>query len=271
MIKQILYCQCKSDILPENRKHQLAEFLESSRVPVINLHDLCGLCAEKKDTVKELFSENSSSLVIACHERTINALLDFAGIDTGKVNVKTLNARELSENELESEISTFALEGHSNTSVADVAYDSDWPSWFPVIDYERCVGCGQCADFCLFGAYTKKENTVYVENPQACKNNCPACARICPHTAIIFPKYKQGGAIGGSSSIDEQAELERQRKDANEILGSDIYKALAQRKAKRQRIIQEKAMNTALKEREEALGEVKKNNIFNPFRKNNSV
>ena len=33
------------------------------------------------------------------------------------------------------------------------------------------------------------EGRVEVRKPAGCKTNCPACARMCPHQAIIFPKY----------------------------------------------------------------------------------
>ncbi len=133
-----------------------------------------------------------------------------------------------------------------------------WPSWYPVIDYSRCTSCGQCADFCLFGVYDKTPERVNVINPEGCKNNCPACARICPAAAIIFPKYKYGGAIGGSDEIDEQAELRRQSQDIADFLGNDIYSAIEKRKAKRQSIIRQEAMNKAISERENALRENKK-------------
>ena len=133
---------------------------------------------------------------------------------------------------------------------------SDWSSWYPVIDAGRCTSCGQCADFCLFGVYQKGDGWIKVVNPQACKINCPACARICPHIAIIFPKYQFGGAISGSEEINEEAEMERQRMDISNFLGSDIYKGLEQRKAKRQMIIRQDALQKALSERDKALREI---------------
>jgi MinD superfamily P-loop ATPase len=137
-------------------------------------------------------------------------------------------------------------------TISEMQSEAEWPSWYPVIDYSRCTACGQCADFCLFGVYEKAEGKVNVINPKGCKNNCPACARICPQTAIIFPKYKQGGAISGSDSIDEVAEQQRLQQDMSSILGSDIYKALEQRKVKRQSIIKEDAMKKAIEERDRA-------------------
>jgi len=94
--------------------------------------------------------------------------------------------------------------------------------------------------------------------PHGCKNNCPDCARICPETAIVFPKYEYGGAIAGDESINEIEELQRQQKDIDEILGSEIYQALEKRKLKRQSIIRNNAMQDAIREREQAINENRK-------------
>jgi NAD-dependent dihydropyrimidine dehydrogenase PreA subunit len=264
MDKQILFCHCKSDLLSEITEKQIASLLDNATMSIIHLHDLCGLCVEQKETVNDTI-RNNASLLIACHSRTLKSLLAFAGIEASEVAIKNLNARELSYEEIEKEVAAFTADTNTEHNESDLICESEWPSWYPVIDYNRGVGCGQCADFCLFGTYSKTDTEVNVANPQSCKNNCPACARICPHTAIIFPKYKQGGIISGNDNINEAEELERRRNDVNEILGNDIYKALAQRKAKRQRIIQNEVMKTALNEREEALKAIKNTNTFNPF------
>ncbi|MCD6405162.1 MAG: 4Fe-4S binding protein, partial [Planctomycetes bacterium] len=68
--------------------------------------------------------------------------------------------------------------------------DDPWVPWFPVIDYDRCINCKQCMNFCLFGTFSLSEDgTVVVSSPSSCKTNCPACGRICPQVAIMFPKY----------------------------------------------------------------------------------
>jgi len=60
--------------------------------------------------------------------------------------------------------------------------------WNPVIDRNLCVNCGQCQEYCLFGVYSRdKAGRVVVSNPSGCKPGCPACARLCPKRAIIFP------------------------------------------------------------------------------------
>lgn len=68
---------------------------------------------------------------------------------------------------------------------------NNWIPWFPVIDQTRCVNCGKCVDFCMFGVYTKTDGKVSVTKPEGCKTDCPACARICPANAIIFPKSSE--------------------------------------------------------------------------------
>src|SRR5207253_3668292 len=76
--------------------------------------------------------------------------------------------------------------------------------WYPVIDYSRCTNCMECIDFCLFGVYgVDKHDRISVENQDNCKKGCPACSRVCPEHAIIFPEYKTpaiAGAPGGAVS-----------------------------------------------------------------------
>lgn len=73
--------------------------------------------------------------------------------------------------------------------------------WYPVIDYSRCTNCMECIDFCLFGVYgVDKVDRILVENQDQCRKGCPACSRVCPEHAIIFPDYKTP-AIAGRSSV----------------------------------------------------------------------
>jgi Pyruvate/2-oxoacid:ferredoxin oxidoreductase delta subunit len=81
--------------------------------------------------------------------------------------------------------------------------------WYPVIDYSRCTNCMECIDFCLFGVYGVDEHErLTVENQDNCKKGCPACSRVCPEQAIMFPDYKTpaiaGAPIGaiGNLKID---------------------------------------------------------------------
>ena len=71
--------------------------------------------------------------------------------------------------------------------------------WYPVIDYSRCTNCMECIDFCLFGVYgVDRIDTILVEQPDNCRKGCPACSRVCPENAIMFPQHKTP-AIAGSA------------------------------------------------------------------------
>lgn len=73
--------------------------------------------------------------------------------------------------------------------------------WYPVIDYSRCTNCMECIDFCLFGVYgVDRVDTILVEQPDNCRKGCPACSRVCPENAIIFPQHKSP-AIAGSAEV----------------------------------------------------------------------
>jgi ferredoxin len=78
--------------------------------------------------------------------------------------------------------------------------------WYPVIDYSRCTNCMECIDFCLFGVYgVDKLDRILVENQDNCKRGCPACSRVCPEHAIMFPDYKTpaiaGAPVGNISGL----------------------------------------------------------------------
>ena len=73
--------------------------------------------------------------------------------------------------------------------------------WYPVIDYGRCTNCLECIDFCLFGVYgVDTAETILVEQPDNCRKGCPACSRVCPENAIIFPQHKTP-TIAGSPEV----------------------------------------------------------------------
>ena len=73
--------------------------------------------------------------------------------------------------------------------------------WYPVIDFSRCTNCLECIDFCLFGVYgIDGQETILVEQPDNCRKGCPACSRVCPENAIIFPEHKTP-TIAGSPEV----------------------------------------------------------------------
>ena len=137
---------------------------------------------------------------------------------------------------------------------ADAEAPGAWKPWFPVIDYDRCTNCMQCLTFCLFDVYSvDAENKIKVNTQDNCKTNCPACSRVCPEAAIMFPKYK-AGPINGDVVRDEDLQRESMKVDISALLGGDIYGALRERSAKaRERFSTERDESKALLERKRCL------------------
>jgi NAD-dependent dihydropyrimidine dehydrogenase PreA subunit len=71
------------------------------------------------------------------------------------------------------------------------------PRWYPVIDTSKCTACLECVNYCLFGVYSiSNDSRPFVDQPDACRDGCPACARVCPGKAIMFPLYEDRGIAG---------------------------------------------------------------------------
>jgi Pyruvate/2-oxoacid:ferredoxin oxidoreductase delta subunit len=134
------------------------------------------------------------------------------------------------------------------------ARHADWKPWFPVIDYDRCTNCMQCLSFCLFGVYgVDAEKRIQAQNHDNCKTNCPACSRVCPEAAIMFPKYK-AGPINGDLVSSADLEREKMKVDISALLGGDVYSLLRDRAEKaRSRFSKERDADKALKERQKCL------------------
>ena len=128
-----------------------------------------------------------------------------------------------------------------------------WKPWFPVIDYSRCTNCMQCLSFCLFDVYGVNEGKIAVQNNDNCKTNCPACSRVCPEVAIMFPKY-QSGPFNGDVVNDEDLRREKMKVDISSLLGGDIYARLRDRSAAaKSRFSKERSPDKALEERKKCL------------------
>ncbi len=134
------------------------------------------------------------------------------------------------------------------------ARHGDWKPWFPVIDYDRCTNCMQCLSFCLFGVYgVDGDGRIQAQNHDNCKTNCPACSRVCPEAAIMFPKYKSG-PINGDVVSAEDLEREKMKIDISALLGGDVYSMLRERSERaKSRFSKERDANKALTERQKCL------------------
>ncbi len=90
------------------------------------------------------------------------------------------------------------------------------PRWYPVIDYDRCTNCLECLNFCLFGVFgMDKSEEVFVEQADACRDGCPACSRVCPSQAIMFPRHDSRAVAGDPTASDDGFNL-----DLVQLLGS---------------------------------------------------
>ncbi len=200
MQKTILYCNCsQANLTPEPNRQAALDTLAAAGVRYLYTDDLCGLCADAdSDLVNNLAGD--SLLVLACFERTVRALLNRVGLS----EVKTLETVNLRTAEPQAIAETLQLNAaRPGGRITLTRSTADWQPWYPLIDADRCTQCRQCLNFCLFGVYALDASQhVSVARPTHCKTGCPACARVCPSAAIIFPKYTTAPING--DAVDEQ-------------------------------------------------------------------
>jgi NAD-dependent dihydropyrimidine dehydrogenase PreA subunit len=67
--------------------------------------------------------------------------------------------------------------------------------WGPTIDYEKCISCGKCADYCKLGVFEFEEKegkkVSVVKNPNNCVVFCTGCQEQCPADAITHPSKEE--------------------------------------------------------------------------------
>lgn len=162
----------------------------------------------------------------------------------------TIDARDITDLDAESVVALV----EKNRGTKPMNEPGKWKPWFPVIDYSRCTNCMQCLSFCLFDVYgVSSENKIQVQNNDNCKTNCPACSRVCPEVAIMFPKY-QAGPINGDEVSAADHGREKMKVDISSLLGGDIYSVLKDRSAAaKSRFGKERSPDKALDERKKCL------------------
>jgi NAD-dependent dihydropyrimidine dehydrogenase PreA subunit len=67
--------------------------------------------------------------------------------------------------------------------------------WGPTIDYDKCISCGKCVDYChveVF-AFEEKEGKKrsVVKNYNNCVVLCTGCEEQCPAGAITHPSMEK--------------------------------------------------------------------------------
>ena len=219
---KITICACASRTFIDKEKvAQIAAAAKQAGMDVEIVGDLCELCEVKNQKVHEI----AKGTIVACHTRAVKSLMAFAG----EPDCKSIDLRSQS---LEDVLKALGIDA-APADAADKWKEliATFPSrlgedaWYPTLDKDACAECGKCFEFCPFGVYEMVNDRVTVVHPQHCKNNCPACARQCPVSAIIFPKYDRSPINGG----EEMQEL-AVRLDSKELYGEVLRKRLIERK-----------------------------------------
>ena len=242
---RILYCRCAySDAIPRTVKDRVLEALVEADLPFLPVVDLCALSARKDPMLREL-ARSGGLVILACHERAVRALFEAGGAPLPADGAAILNMRTQTPEAVlkglpstgnrparrapKRKTSGASLKAQALRKSLRQQADADrWIPWFPVIDRARCTDCRKCLGFCLFGVFAlSADGRVRVEQPANCKTFCPACARVCPEGAIMFPKHPTGPVNGGEPS--EGAEDEAMKVDLSRLTQGDLYAALRAR------------------------------------------
>jgi len=244
----VLHCTCeRSQLISEETSSAVDRTIRSLGAAAVTVTDLCGLAGRRDERLTRI-CRNGRLLLVACHARAATWLLQSAGIDASAFEF--VDQRDVSVAAVIAALEERIPASHAG-SVAVLAGDDDWMPWFPVIDRDRCTDCGQCASFCLFGVYkTAANGRVEVTNPQACKVNCPACARVCPEAAVIFPKLSEE-PFNGAEVTAENLQRGGSCVDLGRLADGDVRELFARRRemAAGRRLLRRQALEQAEAER----------------------
>lgn len=230
----VVFCGCAYyDVIPTASKEAIFHTLQQAGVEVEAVADLCALAAAR-DKRLDHWARAESLAIVACFPRAVRGLFQAAGISLPADRVQYFNMRTQTPEEIIAALS----KGRRSTDVVTGPMpqkEDGWVPWFPVIDADRCKNCKQCLNFCLFGVYgLSSEGHVEVQKPDGCKTNCPACARMCPAQAIIFPKYAES-PISGDEVPESAAPTEKAAPDMRGLIKGNLYDTIRRREPGRRR------------------------------------
>ncbi len=240
----IIFCRCGAGIAGETYS-AVSEELKHLDAHVYELHDLCAFTVNEQDVLKDISSRFDKRIIVACYPRAVKNMLKQGGIDPEQFSF--LNFRGLASQEI-----LLKLRDEHQIKQGEARYrvevsSLDVPAWFPVVDESLCSLCGKCARFCLFGVYKYDKKSLAVVNPLACKNNCPACGRTCPTSAIMFPRLDEQTALAGAEPGGT----------VTKVPENSLLFMLNDRNRERKNIFRQGVVQQAEEERRKALEEIK--------------
>lgn len=215
------------DILAPDSRARLAQSAGIAPEEVVEIDRLADRAMTRDVAdVAVLFSDPQPWLIGTSRPRAARALLAYAEVDLSRCLLSWL-ALPFDRESLQREYGV---------------------PWYPVIDTSRCTECGTCADYCLFSVYravthAPKGERIAVIAPHHCKTGCPACARLCPTGALIFPFCHEAELNG-----EIEAPILRTQDSITAALGDDPLRVLAERRQKK-RLIDPSKFEQAEKDR----------------------
>lgn len=224
----VVICHCRHrGLVDPQRLRRLQQAVHAASHRLVEIGDLCAAAAHGDVRLAAALAEEDAVLC-GCHGRALRALaLRLAGRPLP--GLRLLDLRDAAAGDAVAGLGLLPGPADPEAAAPDLPAAAD--AWFPVIDAERCVHCAQCLSFCLFGVYARAaDGAIQVREPLHCKTDCPACARVCPENAIVFPKSTDE-AINGAARTPEQLRGARIRLRPDEVFGGDLRAKLAARRA----------------------------------------
>jgi ferredoxin len=245
----VIYCNCGAGIISKEKQNEISGVLREMNADVIELLDLCAYSVNETEVLGEINSKYKKKHIVACYPRAIENMLQQNKIEMD--NFEVLNFRVQSSTQIKAELDK-RLEQNSESLVYEVKKNSlEVPAWYPVIDKERCTYCGKCARFCVFGVYKFSKKSLEVVEPLNCKNNCPACGRTCPTSAIIFPRLPENSTLSGAEPGSDEPQAAAPTNDG-------LFVMLNERNKTRRNIFRNDMMQLAEDEKRKAIEELKR-------------